>query len=339
MTVKVHKSSNKGMIAIIAVILIVAVISSFIGIILSDSANVDLQAESVTVDIAEGSGASVIAEQFKSEGIIKYPFAFKLQARMGEYNDRIRPGSVTIDNGMSYKEILELLCSDMRGAKSVVIPEGFEQKQIAARLEEEGICTAAEFEAATHDEYDYSFIRILSDRENKLEGYLYPDTYMLVPGTPAHDVIDMMLAEFDKQVTAEYRARAKEMDMSLDEIITLASVIERETDSDAERAKVAGVFYNRIDQNMKLQSCATVQYILGERKPVLSVSDTQIQSPYNTYLNAGLPVGPIANPGIECIKAALYPEETEYLYFVAGPDGSHIFSKTYEEHLAATNGQ
>ena len=148
-----------------------------------------------------------------------------------------------------------------------------------------------------------------------------------------------MLAEFDKQVTDEMRARAKEMDMSLDDIITLASVIERETDSDAERAKVAGVFYNRIDEGMKLQSCATVQYILGERKPVLSVADTQIQSPYNTYVNAGLPIGPIANPGIECIKAALYPEDTEYLYFVADENGGHIFSKTYEEHLAATNAQ
>jgi UPF0755 protein len=148
-----------------------------------------------------------------------------------------------------------------------------------------------------------------------------------------------MLKEFDEQVTDEMRARAKEMNMSLDDIITLASIIERETDSDAERAKVAGVFYNRIDEDMKLQSCATVQYILGERKPVLSVADTQIQSPYNTYLNAGLPLGPIANPGIDCINAALYPEDTAYLYFVAGEDGKHIFSRTYEEHLAATNGQ
>ena len=335
MTLKVHKSTNKGLIAIIAIIIIVAIASSFIGIILSDSANIDLPSQSVTLDIAEGSGASAIAEQFAAEGVIKYPFVFKLQARMGDYNDKIRPGSITVNNSMSYEEILELLCSDMRGAKAVVIPEGFEQKQIAQRLEEEGICSAVEFEAATHDEYDYSFIQILSERENKLEGYLYPDTYMLVPNTPAHEVIDTMLSEFDKQVTDKYRARAKEMDMSLDEIITLASIIERETDSDTERAKVAGVFYNRIDRGMKLQSCATVQYILGERKPVLSISDTQIESPYNTYLNAGLPTGPIANPGIECIKAALYPEETEYLYFVADENGGHIFSKTYEEHLNA----
>lgn len=335
MTVKVHKSSNKGMVIIVLIILAVAVLSSFIGIILSDSANIDLEQESITLNIEEGSGASLIAEQFKAQGVIKYPLTFKLQAKLGNYTDKIRPGSITIENGMSYNEILELLCSDMRGAKTVVIPEGFEQKQIAQRLEEEGICSAADFMAAAFDEYDYSFTKILPDRESKLEGYLYPDTYMLLPNTPAHEVIETMLSEFDKQVNDEMRARAKELEMPLDDIITLASIIERETDSDAERAKVAGVFYNRINQGMKLQSCATVQYILGERKPVLSVADTQIQSPYNTYLNAGLPVGPIANPGIECIKAALYPEDTEYLYFVAGPDGQHIFSKTYEEHLNA----
>jgi len=339
LTLKVHKSTNKGLIAIVALILVVAVISSFAGIILSDSANIDLDTESITLDIAEGSGTSAIANQLKANSVIKYPLIFKLQSKLGGYNEKIRPGSITIDNKMSYNEILELLCSDMRGAKAIVIPEGFEQKQIAQRLEEEGICSVADFNAATHDDYDYSFTKILPDREYKLEGYLYPDTYMLVPGTPAHEVIDTMLKEFDEQVTDEMRARAKEMNMSLDDIITLASIIERETDSDAERAKVAGVFYNRIDEDMKLQSCATVQYILGERKPVLSVADTQIQSPYNTYLNAGLPLGPIANPGIDCINAALYPEDTAYLYFVAGEDGKHIFSRTYEEHLAATNGQ
>lgn len=337
MSVKVHKNSNKGTVIGIVTILVFAILSSFIGIVLSDSANVDLAEESVTLSIADGSGASAIAQQFKDAGVIKYPTVFKLMSRAGGYNDKIRPGSITVENGMSYDDILELLCSDMRGAVSFVVPEGFEQKQIAQRLEEEGLCSAEEFEAATHDNYNYSFTEILSDRENQLEGYLYPDTYSIIPGTSAHDIIDMMLSEFDTQVNDEYRARAKELDMSLDEIITLASIIERETDSDEERAKVAGVFYNRINKNMNLQSCATVQYILGERKAVLSVADTQIDSPYNTYINPGLPQGPIANPGIECIKAALYPEDTEYLYFVAGADGKHIFSKTYEEHLAAMN--
>ena len=143
------------------------------------------------------------------------------------------------------------------------------------------------------------------------------------------------LDNFDKHFKEEYYDRASELEMTVDEIVTLASIIERETNNAEERKKVAGVFYNRLEQNMKLQSCATVQYALQERKPVLSVSDTKIESPYNTYVNYGLPVGPIASPGESCIEAALYPEETDALYFVLDSDGNHVFSETFEGHVEA----
>ena len=168
-----------------------------------------------------------------------------------------------------------------------------------------------------------------------MEGYLFPATYEIPNGMSAHDIIDLMLAAFDNQFKPEYYERATELGLTVDEVITMASIVERETDSGTERAKVAGVFYNRRNSGMKFQSCATVQYILGERKPVLSIADTQIDSPYNTYMYAGFPIGPICNPGTECIEAALYPEATDAYYFVLGKDGSHIYSKTYEEHLAA----
>ena len=144
-----------------------------------------------------------------------------------------------------------------------------------------------------------------------------------------------MLKTFDNMFKQEYYDRAAEMGMTVDEIVTMASIVERETNADSERAKVAGVFYNRKNSGMKLQSCATVQYVLGERKPVLSIADTEIDSPYNTYKYAGLPVGPICNPGEECIKAALYPEATDAYYFCLSKSGEHIFSATYEEHVAA----
>ena len=150
-----------------------------------------------------------------------------------------------------------------------------------------------------------------------------------------HEIIDMMLREFDTQFKAEYYDRAEQMNLTVDQVITMASIIQGETDSETERAKVAGVFYNRINSDMNLQSCATVQYILGERKAVLSVADTQINSPYNTYINSGFPIGPICNPETACIEAALYPEETDAFYFVQGSDGKHIFSNTYEEHEKA----
>ena len=133
-------------------------------------------------------------------------------------------------------------------------------------------------------------------------------------------------------------ARAKELGMSIHDVITLASVIEREAANEAEHKKVAGVFYNRIKDGMKLQSCATVQYILKERKPVLTIADTEINSPYNTYLNEGLPPGPIASPGKSAIDAALWPEEHDYYYFVAKADGNgHVFSKTFAEHQKAVS--
>lgn len=341
MTIKKHKPSrSRGTAAIVLLLAVIAVLGSMGGIIMSDRAGVKLNAESISLNIQNGASASGIAQQLSDEGIIKFPLVFKLEARRNNYAASIKPGQLVINNGMSYREILELLCSDNRGTRKLIIPEGFEQKQIQERVSSEGFCTAEEFEAATHDAYGYDFLVGLPDRQYRLEGYLYPDTYNIPEGATAHDIIDMMLTEFNNHVTDEMKGKIAGLPVSgltLDNVITLASVIERETDSEAERAKVAGIFYNRLNKGMKLQSCATVQYILGERKPVLSISDTQIDSPYNTYVYSGLPAGPIANPGIECIRAALDPEKTDYLYFVADKNGNHIFSKTYEEHLAAMN--
>lgn len=341
MAIKKHSSGgHSGIVLIVILLVVIAAIGSIGGYIMSDRSGVRLNTESVTLNIESGASASSIARQLADEGIIKFPFVFKLDARRNNYASSIKPGVIEIKNRMSYHEILELLCSDNRGSKKLVIPEGFEQKQIRDRLASEGFCTAEEFDAATHDDYGYDFLAGLPERQYRLEGYLYPDTYIIPEGAAAHDIINMMLAEFDAQITDEMRGKISELpvkDFTLDNVITMASIIERETDSDTERAKVAGIFYNRLNQNMKLQSCATVQYILGERKAVLSIADTQIDSPYNTYVYSGLPSGPIANPGIDCIKAALEPEKTDYLYFVAGKDGQHIFSKTYEEHLEAMN--
>ncbi|MCD8390570.1 MAG: endolytic transglycosylase MltG [Firmicutes bacterium] len=307
----------------------------FAVLVFRDSASVSLSSETQTVEIYEGEGISEAAEQLKESGIIKYPFMFKIQAKLGGYAANLQPGSADITDGMSYEEILALLTTPNRSATKIVIPEGYEVRQIAETLCEAGIADWDRFYEALNDEYDYRFLENLPERENRLEGYLFPATYEIPEGMSEHDIINLMLSAFDNQFKDEYYDRAEELGMTVDQIITLASIIERETDSEAERAKVAGVFYNRLTSDMKLQSCATVQYILGERKPVLAISDTQIDSPYNTYMYSGLPIGPIANPGLACIEAALYPEETDAYYFVQGSDGQHIFSTTYEEHLAA----
>ncbi|MCC8169537.1 MAG: endolytic transglycosylase MltG [Oscillospiraceae bacterium] len=337
MAVKVRETGyGKWKIPVIIIAVILVIICVITGILLKDSTGVDLSEESVRIEVASGDGVDVVTSKLSESGAIKYPFLFKIQSKLGGYTENIQPGAATITDGMSYSEILELLITPNRETTKVVIPEGYEVKQIAEKLCEEGLVTWDEFyDALNPEDYDYRFLQDLPERENKMEGYLFPATYEIPAGMSAHDIIDLMLAAFDNQFKDEYYEQAALFGMTVDQVITMASIVERETDSDSERAKVAGVFYNRRNAGMKFQSCATVQYILGERKPVLSIADTQIDSPYNTYLYADFPIGPICNPGIECIEAALYPEATDAYYFVLGKNGEHIFSTTYEEHLAA----
>ncbi len=287
------------------------------------------------VIITDGMSVADAAAELKDMGIIKFPYLLRLTARAEDYDKRIRPGRAQIQEGMSYTQILEALVKNSGDTVTVVIPEGFEVKDIAARLTE--LVSEEDFYAALGDDYDYRFLDGLPEREVRLEGYLFPATYEFEKGSSAHEIIDAMLKAFDEHFTEEYYSRAEEIGMTVDEVVTLASIIEREAVSDEDRGKISGVFHNRLNINMRLQSCATVQYILKERKPVLSTSDTEIDSPYNTYRYDGLPIGPIASPGEESIKAALYPEDTDALYFVLGPDGKHRFSKTYEEHLKYKN--
>jgi UPF0755 protein len=218
------------------------------------------------------------------------------------------------------------------------IPEGFELRQIADRLEADGLVNKDKFYAAVKEsDLDYAFLKGIPNRENKLEGYLFPDTYEVFKNATEQDIINKMLGRFDQVFTEEYRQRARELNMSLDQVITLASIIEREAKLDKERKIISAVFHNRLNKKMKLESCATVQYLLKEQKSVLTYKDLEVDSPYNTYIYAGLPKGPIASPGVESIEAALYPDKVDFLFFFATKDGSHIFSKTYQEHLNAQN--
>lgn len=320
-------------VAVIAVIVIICAV--IFTAVMRDRSGVKLDND-VTIEVQSGSGAAVVAEQLKEIGVIKYPSAFRLESKLGGYDGNYQPGSITIHDGMSYSDILDLLITSERDTVKVVIPEGYEIRQIATALSDAGLPGADEFmDALDPSLYDYKFLENLPDRDMKLEGYLFPATYEIPISSSGQDIVNIMLKAFDNMFKQEYYDRAAELGMSVDEVVTMASIVERETDSDTERAKVAGVFYNRKNSGMKLQSCATVQYVLGERKPVLSIADTEIDSPYNTYKYSGLPIGPICNPGEECIKAALYPEATDAYYFCLSKNGEHIFSRTYEEHVAA----
>lgn len=337
MAVTVHKNKRgKWKIPVTVITALIVLCLTGAGIVLKQASSVTVNGGSVTIDVKEGESTQAVANTLSEMGIVKYPLLFRLQSRLSGYDGKLQPGMATIEDGMSYGQILDLLVTGSRNVTKVTIPEGYETKQIAQRLDEAGLCSWQDFYAALNPEdYDYEFLKNLPERDLKMEGYLFPATYEIPDGATAHDIIDLMLAAFDSQFKDEYYERAQGFGLTVDQIVTMASIVEREAESPEEMPKVAGVFYNRRNAGMKFQSCATVQYILHERKPVLSIADTKIDSPYNTYLYPDFPIGPICNPGIESIRAALYPAETDAYYFILGKDGTHIFSATYDEHLAA----
>lgn len=284
--------------------------------------------------LSEGDGTAAVAKKLKLAGVISNELAFKVYAKLtGRHIYQL--GIHELNSSMSYSEIIdELVTMPESDEVTVLIPEGYELRQIADVLEESGLINRDVFmREAQVGSFDYPFIDKIPDRENRLEGYLFPDTYMFSGTESEHEIINTMLANFNRIVVPLYEQA--ETEYTLDEIVTLASIIEREAAGDEDRGKVASVFVNRIGKNMRLESCATVQYLLKERKSILSNDDIKIESPYNTYINFGLPPGPIAAPGKKSVEAALYPEQTSYLYFLATADGSaSLFSETFEEHLA-----
>ncbi len=330
-----NKRKHKKIFILIIAVVIVLFIRAVV-VTVSDVNGYGGNDNGVYIEIDEGSGLKTISKELKKDGIISNEFLFYLYAK--ERSEDFKFGGHIFTTAMSYDEICNQLCEvGTSSSVKVVVPEGYELRLIAKACEDADLCTADEFmNEAENGKFDYDFLVKKDGTRYALEGFLFPATYDFKYGTDAHTIIDKMLSTFDEMYWDKYSKRAEELGMSDYEIITLASIIEREAANVNEHKKVAGVFYNRIKSDMLLQSCATVQYILKERKPVLSVEDTKINSPYNTYIYEGLPAGPIASPGKSAIEAALYPEQHDYYYFVARMDRSgHVFSKTLEEHNRA----
>lgn len=309
------------------------------GLMMTDGSTENLTGETVSVTIPSGSGTADIAKILKENGLISNTFTFRLSSKINGYDGTYQMGTYDIDTGMTPTQIMALLQSGEVSTKNkLTIPEGYTVKQIADRVAETGICTAEEFiTEANTGTFPHSFLKDLPDREYRLEGYLFPDTYFLTEDMTAHEIISMMLDRFDQMYTQEYQDAVAASGHTLDEIVTIASMVEKEITLDDERARAAGVIYNRLEQNMSLGIDATVLYAVGKTGGELTQADLQTDSPYNTRLNKGLPLGPIANPGEASFKAALYPEDNDYLYYVVEKAGqsNHVFCKTNEEFLAA----
>ena len=291
------------------------------------------------ITIPQGAGTARVAKELKKGKLIHSEMFFRVMSRITGMDEKYNYGKFEIAKSGGYKEIFSALSGpgDYMQTVRVTIPEGYEIYKVAELLESKGLIDKDKFYyLIDNGNFDYEFVKHIPNREMRLEGYLFPDTYEFVPNDE-YGIINEMLKRFE-QFYNKYKADIEVSPYSMDEIITLASIIEREAGS-ADKHMVSSVFHNRLKSDMYpyLQSCATVQYVLKERKPVLSLDDTKIDSPYNTYINKGLPIGPIASPGEVSIEAALNPAQSNYYFFVLGSDGKHHFSTTFNEHINEKN--
>lgn len=298
---------------------------------------VDLNAtEEIDLVVENGSSTYKIAHQLEDAGLIANADIFRFKSRFNKLDSKFQAGYYKLKKSMTMDEIMTELQTGRKKEVSFTIPEGLTISEIALKLKTDGMISSLdEFYDALNDYYPYSFIPEkgyavgnLSANQNRLEGYLYPETYNIQEGATAHDIIDTMLAHFDELITDEINTSIPS-GYKLHDIVILASIIEEECGADSDRAKISGVFWNRLNLPMRLQSDVTINYALGE-----NYFSTDFDSPFNTYLVDGLPVGPICSPTIKSIKAALNPESHDYYYFVLKGDGSGEcnFATTWDEH-------
>ncbi|MDH5662427.1 MAG: endolytic transglycosylase MltG [Elusimicrobiota bacterium] len=271
------------------------------------------------VTIEQGMTAHEVAELLEKEGLISSKNYFLFLLRLRGVHRKIKAGIYEVNSKESTWRVISKLFLGKSKKVKLAIPEGFTARQIAQLVEEKGL-----------GEKD-KFLEIVEQK--KLEGYLFPETYFIDYDTSQEEIVDMMVGQFNKVFTQGMEERGKKFKFTKRDTIILASVIEKEAVKDEERPLISAVFHNRLKKRWYLESCATVQYALGEHKEKLTYEDVKVNSPYNTYIHFGLPPGPICNPGLAAIEAALYPAETDLMFFVTKGEGTHRFSKYYQKHL------
>ncbi len=313
----------------------------------------DTQGESVVFTVKRGDGLSVVASNLEQEELISRGYFFIIYGQLTEQGGLLKPGSYNLSSQMSVVDIMETIVKG--DSDRVTIVEGWNIREISNFLEERGFFNKEDFFAVVgappvyHDgkitlqkagdenlRTKFSFLQGLPENV-PYEGYLFPDTYHIVPGTTAEEVVEMMLRNFERRVYNELIEDIEASTMSLQEIVVKASLLEKEVRSYEDKQIVAGIINNRLQKGMRLQLDATVTYLTGRRSVQVPLTETRIQSPYNTYTVHGLPLAPITNPGIESIKATLNPTKTSYYYYLSKPSGETVFSRTHDEHVRAKN--
>jgi UPF0755 protein len=307
--------------------------------------------EMVHIEVPLGSSAHTIASILKENNLIKDEKIFYYYVRY-KAESGFQAGEYYLTQSMEFDEIIEQLKEGRIYVESerFTIAEGLSIEQIASELEQNGLINKEKF-LQVANEGDFSDISFISEipsdvehRKHRLEGFLFPETYEIYKGASEEEIIRLMLQQFEKELATidlalqeknpDWKTKLEEQGLSLYDVITLASIIEREAVLSEERKTISGVFHNRIAEEWLLQSCATVQFVLGKQRDRLLFEDLEVESPYNTYINPGLPPSPIASPGRQSIEAAIQPEEHDFFFFVTKKDGTgaHHFSKTFSEH-------
>ena len=288
--------------------------------------------ERVEINIPKGVSLSQIGNILKEESIISNKRTFTMAVKSLGHEKNIPAGTYVLHNALNNRAIINQLVYGVPSLKSITVLEGWTIYQIANELEKELNISKKTFLRLCNDQ---RVIKLFNLEGNSLEGYLFPDTYTFAEGVDPYLVLTRMVNEFINNITKSMEVQAQELNMSLLEVITLASIIEGEAIYDSERAIISAVYHNRLKRGIKLQADPTIQYIIDDGPRRLLNDDLKIESKYNTYLYKGLPPGPINNPGKESIIAALYPGVNEYLYFVARGDGYHTFSTNEKDHNKA----
>jgi UPF0755 protein len=277
-----------------------------------------------------GSSTGEVARRLAQAGVIGSPFSFALLARVERLDERIQAGEYRFPEHQSTAEVLRRLVDGEQVAVWVTIPEGFTAREIAAQLQARGIGAAAPFAGY----FLHTAFLVDGVRTATLEGFLFPDTYLVPLRATPQAVARILTDQFRRELPRDAEVRAKRLRLTVPQVVTLASLVEREAKSDDERGLMAGVYYNRLRRGMPLQVDATIEYAFAHHKDAITLADLTRDSPYNTYEHAGLPPTPIASPGRPSLLAAFHPTPSDYLYYVYKGNGHHAFSRTLAEHNA-----
>jgi len=281
--------------------------------------------------VQRGATFDEVATQLAEGGVIGNTLTFRILARLRDEDVAVRAGEYRFGPHVTQGDVLHaLVTGGAQVATWVTIPEGFTAEQIAARLQGNGLGSSEALRQAFTQE------RLLVDgaRTKSLEGFLFPSTYLMPLGAAPEQIAALLTGQFLKELPRDAASRARALHVSVPQAVTVASLVEREAKSQADRPQIAAVIYNRLRLGMPLQVDATIEYALPQHKSVLSFADLRIDSPYNSYVHAGLPPTPIANPGLASLEAAFHPAKSENLYYVYCGNGRHVFAKTLAEHQA-----